>query len=270
MPYKLIRIIIYRAKGHYTDIAINIEIVSIKPKMFVIDNIISDTEAKLVKQVATPKLHRSGTGQSEDANHNDETRTSQTAWIAYTEHVIIDTIFKRTADILQIDEQVLKRNAEQMQSVFYATGEEYKAHHDFSDNGRDTASRYITILFYLNEQADIFDKQYKSIEMNTNNFCMIELETNINKNKCISYKYDIYNKFKHSKLFIIQSSHIILNLLQTQNINIKDCKYDYMIDMFDTIYNQFQQLCQSDFVLVCVHYFLFFVVFNLLIVYIIT
>eukprot|EP01084_Bolivina_argentea_P288796 495738_1 len=136
------------------DVSINIEVVSVTPKMFVIENIISESEAELVKQVARPKLHRSGTGQAIDANHNDETRTSKTAWLSYSEHVIIDTIFKRTADILQIDEQVLKNNAEHMQSVFYEMGQEYKAHHDFSDNGRDEASRYITILFYLNEQQD--------------------------------------------------------------------------------------------------------------------
>lgn len=41
-----------------------------------------------------------------------------------------------------------------MQSVFYSQGQEYKAHHDFSDNGRDSSSRYITILFYLTDQMD--------------------------------------------------------------------------------------------------------------------
>lgn len=136
------------------DININIEVISQEPKMFVIENIINNLEAEMVKELATPKLHRSGTGQSRDANYNDETRTSKTAWIGYNEHVIIDTIFKRTADILQIDEKILKQNAEQMQSVFYEQGQEYKAHHDFSDNGRDLASRYITILFYLSEQID--------------------------------------------------------------------------------------------------------------------
>merc|ERR1712228_374276 len=136
------------------DISVSIEIISVKPKMFVIKDIVSESEAEMVKALATPKLHRSGTGQAMDANHDDETRTSKTAWIGHQEHPIIDTIFKRTADILQIDEDVLKRNAEQMQSVFYEQGQEYKAHHDFSDNGRDSASRYITILFYLTDQMD--------------------------------------------------------------------------------------------------------------------
>jgi len=136
------------------EVSVNIEVISTKPKMFIIENIINNIEAELVKSLAEPKLHRSGTGQSRDANFNDETRTSKTAWIGYREHIIIDTIFKRTADILQIDEETLKANAEQMQSVFYETGQEYKAHHDFSDNGRDTASRYITILFYLSDQID--------------------------------------------------------------------------------------------------------------------
>ena len=136
------------------DISVSVEVISVKPKMFVIEDIISEAEGEMVKQLATPKLHRSGTGQASDANHDDETRTSKTAWIGHTAHPIIDTIFKRTADILQIDEDVLKRNAEQMQTVFYETGQEYKAHHDFSDNGKDSASRYITILFYLTDQVD--------------------------------------------------------------------------------------------------------------------
>eukprot|EP00485_Elphidium_margaritaceum_P016540 CAMPEP_0202728676 /NCGR_PEP_ID=MMETSP1385-20130828/185748_1 /ASSEMBLY_ACC=CAM_ASM_000861 /TAXON_ID=933848 /ORGANISM="Elphidium margaritaceum" /LENGTH=443 /DNA_ID=CAMNT_0049394927 /DNA_START=21 /DNA_END=1352 /DNA_ORIENTATION=+ len=135
-------------------ITVDIESISNEPRLFAIEGLISKTEAKLIKQIARPKLHRSGTGQASDANYADDTRTSQTAWIGFREHVIIDTIYKRTADILQIDEHILKRNAEHMQTVFYKTGEEYKAHHDFADNGRDLASRYITILFYLTDQED--------------------------------------------------------------------------------------------------------------------
>ncbi len=88
---------------------------------------------------------------------------------------------------------------------------------------------------------------------------MIELEKN-EIDKCISDKYDIYNKFKHSQEFIIQSSHVILNLLQTQNIKMKDCKYEYMIDILNTIDNEFQELCQSEFGLVCLHYLLLFLI----------
>ena len=60
------------------DISVNVEVISTTPRMFVIEHIISDTEAAMVKKLATPKLHRSGTGQAIDANHNDETRTSKT------------------------------------------------------------------------------------------------------------------------------------------------------------------------------------------------
>ena len=85
----------------------------------------------------------------------DDTRTSRTAWLDRTEHIILDTIYRRAADLLGIDENLLysQKNVESMQVVHYNVGQEYKAHHDFGDHGEIT-SRLITLLFYLNDMID--------------------------------------------------------------------------------------------------------------------
>lgn len=133
-----------------------LEVVSLKPKIYVIENTMSDFEAQVVINLATPKLHRSRAGQ--DGGMEDETRTSRTAWLDRTEHPVLDTIFRRAADILNIDEQLLysHKNVESLQVVHYYPGQEYKAHHDFGDHGVPE-SRYITLLFYLNDMIGADD-----------------------------------------------------------------------------------------------------------------
>ena len=51
-----------------------------------------------------------------------------------------------------------------------------------------------SIIFHV----DIFDNQYKSVEVNTTNVCIIEFDSiDANSDECISYKEDIYDKFKY-------------------------------------------------------------------------
>ena len=132
---------------------ITIEVISLKPKIFAVENTISDAEADLVIQLADPKMRRSRAGT--DGGYVTETRTSETSWLDRKEHFILETIYRRAGDILKVDEALLKnsKNAESLQVVHYLPGQEYKAHHDFGDNGRPQ-SRYITLLYYLNDQAN--------------------------------------------------------------------------------------------------------------------
>eukprot|EP00483_Globobulimina_turgida_P003308 UN03313 len=86
------------------------------------------------------------------------TRTSKNTWLGRRAHYIMDTIYRRAADIMNISESLfqpgMKGNiVEDMQVVFYGVGEEYTPHHDFGANGRPE-QRYITLLFYLNDQLD--------------------------------------------------------------------------------------------------------------------
>jgi len=66
----------------------------------------------------------------------------------------MNTIFQRAANILQIDENIFwnDKNVEDLQVVYYQKNQEYTPHHDFGADDHHINSRYITILFYLNNQ----------------------------------------------------------------------------------------------------------------------
>lgn len=95
-------------------------------------------------------------------------RTSKNTWVARGSSPIIDAIYRRAADLLQIDESLMRKRskdedvdlgtsayiAEKLQLVHYAVGEKYHAHYDFRPaplENKDQPARYATILFYLNE-----------------------------------------------------------------------------------------------------------------------
>jgi len=130
-----------------------IEVISESPRIFVIEDVLSEAEGQLVIDLATTKLVRSRAGG--DGGMEDDTRTSRTAWLDRAEHPVLDTIYRRAADLLAVDEALLHsvKNAESMQVVHYDVGQEYMAHHDFGDHGEIT-SRMITLLFYLNDMVD--------------------------------------------------------------------------------------------------------------------
>lgn len=81
---------------------------------------------------------------------------------------MIDTIYRRAADLLRIDEALLRPRskdehphlgnqaslAEALQLVHYEPGQEYTAHHDFGYadfKRKDQPARFATLLLYLNE-----------------------------------------------------------------------------------------------------------------------
>jgi prolyl 4-hydroxylase len=104
-------------------------------------------------------------------------RSSTNGWIHREQDVIVDTIFRRIADLLNIDEQLMSdqyysdikyqhdkwlpkhdRIVEAMQLVRYGPGEEYSAHHDFtypSIVNRYQPKRYATVLLYLTGEGDV-------------------------------------------------------------------------------------------------------------------
>ena len=112
-----------------------------------------------------------------------------------------------------------------------------------------------SIIFHV----DIFDKEYKSVEINTSNACMIQFNStkssHIEPQCTFSYKDHIddrletFNSINEKQLFTIQTSHNILYLLQTENDAIKSCKYKYTMDLLQSITDQFTDLCHSNFVL---------------------
>ncbi len=80
------------------------------------------------------------------------TRTSRNAWVARKTSDITETLFRRAADTLNLDEGILhtNRNAEDMQVVYYQLNQKYDSHHDWGVSGYNE-SRFITMLLYLTD-----------------------------------------------------------------------------------------------------------------------
>ncbi|KAL7544378.1 hypothetical protein ACHAWF_007763 [Thalassiosira exigua] len=101
-----------------------------------------------------------------------DTRTSLNTWVYREKDPIVDAVYRRAADLLRIDEALLRPRtkeehdrkyphlqsvgslAEALQLVHYDVGQEYTAHHDFgyaSFDRKDQPARFATLLLYLNE-----------------------------------------------------------------------------------------------------------------------
>lgn len=158
----------YRSPNATLDITLRT--VSCSPRIFELEHFISDVEADHILMLTnrTHELHRSSTGDSSHHSDHDSTRTSMNTWIYREETAIIDTIYRRVADVLRIDEALLRRRqpdehprlgtrssiAEPLQMVHYDPGEEYTAHHDFGYTHMSAPhqpSRSINMLLYLND-----------------------------------------------------------------------------------------------------------------------
>ena len=98
----------------------------------------------------------SGVGDGNTGVFSSDTRTSKNAWLKRLHSPIIDSLYKRAADLLQLDERILltvtgDNNAvEEMQVVHYQVGQKYDTHHDWGVSGYPE-SRYITLLLYLTD-----------------------------------------------------------------------------------------------------------------------
>ena len=117
---------------------ITLKAVSCAPRIFEMPNFISHVEADHILMLAnrTHELHRSSTGDSKKPSDHDSTRTSTNTWIYRSETPIIDSIYRRVADVLQLDESLLRQRqndeypeigtrnsiAEPLQLVHYSPG----------------------------------------------------------------------------------------------------------------------------------------------------
>ena len=139
-----------RAKG---ELEMTLKVLSAVPgpRIFQIENLLSEVEANHIIDLGRSKVKRSKTGQADSAYESD-TRTSKTGWINRRQSPVVDSVFRRTAELLRIDQALLdsEHNAELLQVVHYDPGQKYDAHHDWGvDNGGPT--RFVTLLLYLNQ-----------------------------------------------------------------------------------------------------------------------
>lgn len=150
---------------------LTLTVLSCEPRVFEIQHFLSETEVHHILEIATGmSLRRSTTRASGSAQEatSEATRTSRNTWVSRTKSPILDTIYRRAADLLQLDEALLRRRtadeypdlntkasiAEDLQLVHYDVSQQYTPHHDFSiPNSRavNQPARFATVLFYLND-----------------------------------------------------------------------------------------------------------------------
>lgn len=146
-------------------------VLSCAPRVFEIQNFLSDLEVEHLLQVAAQKNMAASTtraGGSGKITTEESTRSSTNTWIGRHQSIITDAIYRRAADLLSIDEMFLRYRrklevpqmseskvgiAESLQLVHYNVGQQYTPHHDFAMPGlvRGQPSRFATLLLYLND-----------------------------------------------------------------------------------------------------------------------
>lgn len=159
---------------------LTLKVISVVPRTFQIDNFLSPIEVDHITELASGiKLSLSATGESEPGERTvkreetvsnvKKTRTSYNSWVKRERSPIIDAVYRRAADLLRIDEALLRQRdkgevpewddhlvtlAEDLQLVNYKETQEYTSHHDFgySRIGKEKqGARFATLLLYLNE-----------------------------------------------------------------------------------------------------------------------
>jgi hypothetical protein len=106
-----------------TPVTARLEVVSTRPKVFLIDDFLSDYETEHIKALASPNVKESTVGNNDGGGVlTSSTRTSKNTWIPRSSSAVTDTISRRVADVLGLDEAILwtSKNAEDMQ-VIYST-----------------------------------------------------------------------------------------------------------------------------------------------------
>ena len=146
------------------DLHLQMTVSSVVPRIMEIDNFLSEYECRYLIQMAKQKgMHPSTVDGA--AGVDTKTRSSETAWLSRQSSKIVDTIYRRAADLLQIDESLFRHASphhdniashhsisEDMQLVRYGKGQEYTPHHDFiypSIANRHQPCRFATLLIYL-------------------------------------------------------------------------------------------------------------------------
>jgi len=130
---------------------------SISPRVFYIEEFLTDEECKLIIDEVEPKMERSKVGGSYENAKLSEVRTSSQAWIN-VENLTDSPLFliRRRVEILTRIPSFL---AEYMQVVHYDVGQFYLFHHDPSSKLEQPTNPYYqgggnrlaTILFYLSD-----------------------------------------------------------------------------------------------------------------------
>lgn len=133
-----------------------VEIAFPNPRIYIIRDIISETEMKRLKELAGPILQRAtarnaASGKFEPAHY----RISKSGWLSSEDDPMgyVDRIDKR----IEYFTGLTMKTAEQLQVVNYGIGGHYEPHYDFARVGEDaftslgSGNRIATVLFYMSD-----------------------------------------------------------------------------------------------------------------------
>ncbi|XP_065912697.1 prolyl 4-hydroxylase subunit alpha-1-like isoform X1 [Dysidea avara] len=133
-----------------------VEIANLKPRVWMLRSILTETEMNRLKEIAGPKLNRATarnhrTGRFEPADY----RISKSAWLGASDDPLgyVKKIDQRIEDITSLD----MSTAEQLQVCNYGIGGHYEPHFDFARKEEDaftslgTGNRIATVLFYMSD-----------------------------------------------------------------------------------------------------------------------
>ncbi len=148
-------------------LTLNMTVISVVPRVFEIPNFLSSEEVTHILELATGmtlarSTTRATTSTSSLDSSSDTTRTSENSWIARQRTAVVDSIYRRAADLLQINEACFRNRKEEqeldlvanstgpiterLQLVHYGVGQQYTPHH-VSIGGKHLLD--VTHLFFL-------------------------------------------------------------------------------------------------------------------------
>ena len=141
-------------KVYPKKIADNVTMYAADPILYVVDNFLNNDECDAFIKASEGKLKPSTVISSDKPIHH-ESRTSKNCWIQHDANDIVHEVSKRFSILVQM----LIRNAEQYQLVYYSKGAQYKPHYDSFDyetadgkkNWEPGGQRMITVIAYLND-----------------------------------------------------------------------------------------------------------------------
>eukprot|EP01116_Phalansterium_solitarium_P021799 TRINITY_DN6940_c0_g1_i1.p1 TRINITY_DN6940_c0_g1~~TRINITY_DN6940_c0_g1_i1.p1 ORF type:complete len:408 (-),score=139.30 TRINITY_DN6940_c0_g1_i1:226-1362(-) len=134
---------------------LQLETVSLRPRLFRIDNFLSDEECDALIALAQPKMFDSKVYE-DDGQKQSDVRTSTQAWLTRHDGDVVRRIDERVAQLTHLP---LEENLdEQMQVVHYDHMQHYHSHYDYFNpiyypNHPDIQAgqqRLVTVFYYLN------------------------------------------------------------------------------------------------------------------------
>jgi len=129
------------------------EILHIKPRIVIYHKVMTEAEISKMKELAVPKLHRSGVfSVSAAGNAYTDYRTSQSAWIDDAEDPLIARLSQRAKAMTNLTLDTV----EMFQVLNYGIGGHYEPHFDFARPNEIAfdayrGNRIATVIYYMSD-----------------------------------------------------------------------------------------------------------------------